>query len=339
MMQNVVSAYTLAFVILSAFTLMAFLLYLFRKKQLLTILPVVATLVTVFLLYRFIGNAAAPYYFDMMALDLCIALVSTILAIFYISKPYIFVGLIILLIAGFMIYLVNYSNQAIGTSTTFAAVFAIGTIYGLLYREFMLGPRRSEKAKKTKKVEINRDIVQIILGIVLIGIILFFSSDYITVAGVIFAFIMLCYTFNNLLANRNLSLLYKRAMDLERKDATYGQGATYLAASTALIVGFNHNVHVLLFGIAVLFFADSMATIVGVSMRRAAQLPYNRNKTIAGSVAFFIIAAIAGFVLIGSFLGPVFALVLAFVESLGTSIDDNIRSGVIVVVLSLLAGL
>lgn len=331
-MNNIISAYTLAFTILSAFTLMAFLLYLVRKKSLLSIIPIVATLITVFLLYRIIGVPGSPAYYNLLALDLCIALVSSILAIFYISKPYIFVAMVVLLVAGFMIYTVNYPG------TAFAGMFAIGTIYGILYREFAMGPKRSERTKKMKKVEINRDIIQIFLGMVLVAIVL--VLPYIYAVSIVFAFIILAYTFNNLLANLRISPLYRRAMDLERKDVTYGQGATYLAASTAMVMGFTHTSSVLLFGIAVLFFADSLATIVGVSIKHAAQLPYNKSKTIVGTFAFFAVAALAAYLLnFGLFYSIIFALVLAFVESIGTAIDDNIRSGVVVVILGLLLGL
>jgi len=331
-MQNIVSAYTLAYSILTAFTFMAFLVYIFRKKELLNLLPIIATLVTVFLLYRILGLSGTAGYYDMLALDLCIALLSTILAIFYISKPYIFIGMIILLVAGFMIFEINYYGN-----TTFAGMFAIGTIFGLLYREFALAPKRSEKAKKMKKVEINRDLIQIFLGAILVAIIVIFP--YLASVSVIFGLILLAYTSNNLLANLRIGPIYRRAMDLERKDVTYGQGATYLAASTAMVMGFTHGSMVLLFGVAVLFFADSLATIVGVSSRGAATLPYNRNKTFIGTAAFFLIAAVAGYFTIGLWYGLLFALVLAFVESLGSSIDDNIRSGVVVIILTLLLGL
>lgn len=332
-MQYIITEYTLALVILSAFTLMAFLVHIFRRKQPLNLIPVIAVLVTVFLLYRLLGTQGAPNYYDVLSLDMCIALISTILAIFYISKPYIFIGMTVLLVAGFMIFAVNYPGN-----TSFAGMFAIGTIYGLLYREFALGPKPSaERSKKMKKVEIKRDVIQIFLGIVLVAVAMIFS--YFAAISIIFALILLGYTSNNLLANLKVGPLYRKAMDLERKDATYGQGATYLAASTALVMGFTHTTAFLLFGIAVLFFADSLATIIGVSMKGAAKLPYNRNKTLVGTIAFFIVAAVAGYFLIGWLYGILFAFVLAFIESLGTSIDDNIRSGVMVVILGMLLGL
>jgi dolichol kinase len=185
-------------------------------------------------------------------------------------------------------------------------------------------------------VEINRDIVQILLGIAVIAIAVLFP--YLAAISIIFALILLAYTSNNLIANLRMGRFYTRAMDLERRGATYGQGAIYLAASTALVIAFAHNFNFLLFGIVILFFADSFATIVGVSSRRAAQLPYNRNKTIIGTLTFLVIAAVAGYFLLG-LIGILFAFILAFIESLSLSIDDNIRSGIVMVVLRALTGI
>lgn len=330
-MQNVINSYTLSFVILSVFVLAAYLLHILRKKQLMNIIPLIASVATVYLLYGLISVSGSASYYNVLALDICIALVSTILAILYISKPYIFVGLMILLIAGFVIYASAYNS-----STAFAGMFAIGTIYGLIYREFVLNPKKSDNIKKMKKKEINRDIVQIVLGIILVGITIIFP--YIAAVSIIFGLMLLGYTSNNLLANLRMGRFYTRAMDLERKGVTYGEGATYLAASTALVMGFSHSTTFLLFGIVILFFADSMATIVGVSSRRAEPLPYNRYKTIIGTLTFFAVAAIGGYFIIGLY-GVLFALILAFIESLNLSIDDNIRSGIVLVILRALTGI
>ncbi len=324
-MQNVINAYTLSFVIVSVFVLAAYLIHIFKKKQALNIIPLFASIATVYLIYGLISIPGSANYYNMLALDICIAILSTVLAILYISKPYIFVGLVILLIAGFVIYTNGYPG-----STAFAGMFAIGTIYGMLYREFALSPKRSSESRKAKKTEISRDMVQILLGIVLVGIML--VLPYISAVYIIFALMLLAYTSNNLVANLRMGRFYTRTMDLERKGATYGQGATYLAAGTALIMGFATGSNFLLFGIVVLFFADSLATIVGVSARRAEKLPYNRYKTIIGTFMFFVVAAVGGYLIIG-LVGILFALILAFIESLNLSIDDNVRTGVVVVVL------
>jgi dolichol kinase len=330
-MPNIITAYTLSFVILSVFALAAYLIHIVRKKQAMNVLPVIATMVTVYLLYKLIGTVGSASYYDLLALDMCIAIISTMLSILYISKPYVFVSLMVLLVAGFVIYAGTYMGN-----TAFAGMFAIGTIYGMLYREFVLNPKRSERAKKSRQLEINRDIVQIILGIAVLAIAIIFP--YLAAISIIFALILLAYTSNNLIANLRMGRFYTRAMDLERRGATYGQGAIYLAAGTALVIGFAHNANFLLFGIVVLFFADSLATIIGVSLRHAAELPYNRNKTIVGTLAFFVVAAVGGYLILG-LIGVLFAVILAFIEGLNLSLDDNIRSGIVIVILKALTGI
>ncbi len=102
----------------------------------------------VFLLYRLIGVAGSATTTTCFRLISCIAIISTIIAIFYISKPYIFIGLTVLLVAGFMIFARNYPGN-----TSFAGMFAIGTIYGLLYREFVMRPeeRSTERSREDEE--------------------------------------------------------------------------------------------------------------------------------------------------------------------------------------------
>ncbi len=331
-MQNILNTYTLFFTIVSAFVCAVYLVYIFRKKELLNIIPLLAGVITVFLIFNHIAAVGSPNYYNMLALDICMVLIATIIAIFYISKPYIFLTLVILLAIGVLLYLSSYPGSA-----AFAGIFAIGTIYGLLYREFVLNPKRDEKDSRKKRTrEINRDIIQIIFGIVLVSVLYYFT--YTTAIEIIFGLIILGYIVNNMLANFIVKPTYRSVMDLERKNVTYGLGASYLAASAALMLGFTNTAGLMLFGIIAVFFGDSAATIIGLSFRNATSLPYNRQKTIIGTLAFFLVTAVLGYFVIGIYALP-FAAILAFVESLKISLDDNIRSGILVVILGALAGL
>jgi dolichol kinase len=268
-----------------------------------------------------------------MSLDICIGLLATILAMFYISKPYVFISLLAALMFGIIVYISAY-----GGDTAFAGMFAIGTIYGLIYREFALNPKvaDSSSSKKRKRTEINRDILQIIFGVILIGALYYFG--YANGEMIIFALIILGYLMNNLLANLMIRPIYVRVKDLERKNVSYGLGASYLAASTALMLGFAHNAPLLLFGIVALFFGDAAATIIGISARNAAKLPYNRYKTIVGSLAFFLVTAVLGYLFVGIY-AVLLAAILAFIEGLYISLDDNVRSGIAVIILGTILGL
>ena len=330
-MENVINTYTLLFAILTAFAVAAYLIHIWRRKELKNTIPLAVTSMVIALLYIFIAAPGLANYYNGLVLDICIALISTILAICYISKPYVFLSLIILLLAGILVYVNNYPG-----STLFMGMFAIGTISGLLYRDFALSSKKDARARKRKSTEIKRDIIQIFMGIILVAVILL--SSRLSAISIIFALVLLGYLTNNLLANFILSPLYKRAADLERKNVSYGLGATYLAAGTSLVLGFTSTTPLLLFGIVALFFGDSMATIIGISARRAAHLPHNRYKTIVGSLAFFFTVAVIGYFIIGLYAVPL-AAVLAFVESLDIFLDDNIRTGIVVVILGAALGL
>jgi dolichol kinase len=332
--QNIINTYTLLFAVVSVFVFAIYLVYMIRRKELLNIIPLLASVITVFLIYNVIAVACSVNYYNILTLDICIALLSTILALFYISKPYIFLALLALVVVGVLIYM----NSNIG-NVLFAGMFAIGTLYGLMYRQFVLSPvREGNGTRKKKDREVTRDIIQIGLGIVLAGVVYYFA--YSDALMIVFGLILLGYLGNNILANVRIGPIYKRAMDLERKNVSYGMGASYLAVSAALMLGFTHSAALLLFGIVVVFFADSAATIVGLSMRRASSLPYNKYKTYVGTLAFFLVVAVLGYFIpgIGIYSVPL-ALVLAFVESLDISVDDNIRSGILVVILGALVGL
>lgn len=333
MTQLIINAYTLAFVILSIFVTAFYLVYIFRRKEALNLIPLFLSIATVILIYRLIGFPGSTNYYNVLALDLSLAIISTILAIFYISRPYIFITLIVLFIIGVVIYSNTYPGN-----TAFAGMFAIGTIYGLLYREFALSPRRDrerQKDRKKRKTEINRDYVHIVLGLVMLAI-LYFVVTATYAISIIFFLMLLGYTANNLLANLKAGPIYRKTlMDLERKNVTFGLGAMYLAASTALIIGFIANWHLLILAFVALFFADPLATIAGLSGRRHTELPYNKHKTIIGTAVFLIVTAVAGAYLLGLY-GVLFAAILAFVEGLNLSLDDNLRTGIVAVILGAL---
>lgn len=72
--------------------------------------------------------------------------------------------------------------------------------------------------------------------------------------------------------------------------------------------------------ISILAFGDSLSSVIGKKGRFS--LPYNRSKTLEGSIAFFAGSLSACF-----FIGPAaipLALVCAIAESLPLSLDDNI---------------
>ncbi|MFX1466412.1 MAG: hypothetical protein ACFFA5_08065 [Promethearchaeota archaeon] len=75
--------------------------------------------------------------------------------------------------------------------------------------------------------------------------------------------------------------------------------------------------------VTVLVFGDSISTIVGLKLGRH-HIPYNRNKSLEGSISGFIVASIMSSLFISPFLAIIAALSGMIIESLPIPVNDNI---------------
>jgi dolichol kinase len=251
------------------------------------------------------------------------AALACLIAVCYISKPVKFT-LLLLFLSVSIIACIYYFGD-----TVLVGMFGIGSVCGLLYHDRM---NPSHNSRKKKRVETNRDVVQILLGIIVFALLLLVRIPY--AVYIVFALTVAGYAVNNLFAGRGAGSAYEKALAvLERSNTTYGIGAVYLAIGTMLVIGFVGSKALILFGIATLFFADSIATIIGIHFGRL-RIPHNKGKTLEGTLAFFLVLAAIGFPLIGAYAVPL-AAVLALIESAKTSLDDNLRSGIALAVLGI----
>jgi dolichol kinase len=251
------------------------------------------------------------------------AVLSCLIAMCYISRPWTFNALLLFLAITVIACIYYYGDTAL------VGMFGIGSVCGLLYHD-SLNPAHS--TKKKRNVETNRDVVQIFLGVIVFALLFLLNLPYATYAA--FALVVAGYAVNSLFAGRGAGSVYERVLaTLERSNTTYGIGAVYLAVGTMLVIGFVGSKALMLFGIAALFFADSIATIVGMNFGRM-RMPHNRSKTLEGTVAFFLVLALIGLPLIGLYALPL-AAVLAAIESMKAPLDDNLRSGIAMAVLGI----
>jgi dolichol kinase len=99
-----------------------------------------------------------------------------------------------------------------------------------------------------------------------------------------------------------------------------GYGAFWYVVGTLLAALLLSNTNEIAAAILTLSLGDSAATIFGV--RACHPLPYNRCKTVEGSLAFFVFSlAVCLFV---GWIGVVLAALTAVLEGLPSPIDDNL---------------
>ena len=314
--------YSLLFFAAALFSSLAYFAWLATKKRAIDMLPTVAAVATVSVIYLLWQQQIVGHYY-ILGIEYGIALIATVLVQMYMMKPKPFVAFTVLMLAGFLAYCYgNFSGFAP------VGVFGLSTMYGLVYRD-NLQRHGSRTVNKDKSKEVHRDIIQIALGIVVLAIIAFLRSS--TAIAVVFALIILGYVVNDLSSESRLKGVYKvLESKLERSGVVYGSGALYMAAGTAMVMGFVGNQAFMIFGLITLFFADSVATIVGVNFDWL-KLPYNKKKSVFGSLAFFLVVALLGYTLIGIaaiYLG----VLLAFVESVNLKLDDNVSLAMVVII-------
>ncbi len=168
--------------------------------------------------------------------------------------------------------------------------------------------------------EVERKLVHIIAAVILIEIMFIFGRvDMI-------AFLFFGLIFGSLIVNLKLLGYKLPVLDIiidkfERKGVRFpGLGSAWFVVGALLAVTFLKDINQIATVIFILGFGDGVATIVG--QKGKMKLPYNSNKTVEGTLAFFIVSLVA-YKLIGIMIVPL-ALICAILESMRIPIDDNV---------------
>jgi len=188
--------------------------------------------------------------------------------------------------------------------------------------------KQYKNSMESKRVEVERDIVHIAAGMLLITIFylqpepLAITFQILLIFGGVFAISM-----TEKFRNKGLS---RMVYGLERNGAALGHGALWLALGSLFAVSFLNTPDVLaVFG--AIFIGDPLATIVGMHVK-SPRLPYNRKKSVAGTLSYFIATAAIGYLFIGPY-ALIIGAVAAIVESSSTRIDDNFSVAVVATIL------
>jgi dolichol kinase len=168
--------------------------------------------------------------------------------------------------------------------------------------------------------ELRRKLFHFFFGLFLIFI-LIYSGRRNLIIFLSFVLIMGCIMIFTMQQGRKIPIADWFEEKFERENVRFpGYGAFWYVVGTLLLALSLSNAYEIAAAIVALAAGDSAATIFGIRGRHP--LPYNRIKTVEGSVAFFVFSLPA--CLFVGWMGVALAALATIAESLDTSVDDNL---------------
>ncbi|MDE1846636.1 MAG: hypothetical protein KGH52_01105 [Candidatus Micrarchaeota archaeon] len=209
-------------------------------------------------------------------------------------------------------------------------LIAQAILLGLLAEVNLIGLKQHNVANK--KVETRRDLVQIGFGILIIGMLHFFNISRPELAVILL--ILLGYLVANYANTRKDGRVGRYLFAMERKYTKFGEGASMLAIGTLLAFSFVFDAKYIMIVISAIFIGDALATIIGMRWN-GIKLPYNKKKSLAGSIAYFAAVMVLPYLLYGIVAVPI-AIIATLVESLPIKTDDNLSVPAVLIAIYLL---
>ncbi|MFH1448417.1 MAG: hypothetical protein ABIG39_06135 [Candidatus Micrarchaeota archaeon] len=171
------------------------------------------------------------------------------------------------------------------------------------------------------------------IGIMLLLLVWLAEREYV-VLTVLCGFLCGITVLNLKLAGLRVPVIDELLSVFERPNTPPGYGAFWYAFGVLVIISFIQNADYVMAAILVLGISDGVSTIVGLGSSR--RLPYNKNKTVGGSLGFAIVSLLS-FVWIGALAIP-FSIIGAFLEGVDLRFDDNLVISLFSVAFFLLVG-
>ncbi len=169
--------------------------------------------------------------------------------------------------------------------------------------------------------EDQRQIFHILIGVCSIIWLYIFGRKALMIADFIVIIIGLI-LINFRVRGKKIGLVGYFEEKFERPNAVFpGWGSATYAAGVLIATTMLNSKEEIAAVIAILAFGDSFSTIIGIRGKRI--LWWNKNKTLEGTISFFIFGSIAAIPFIG-INGIIASAILAVIESIKTEIDDNI---------------
>lgn len=195
------------------------------------------------------------------------------------------------------------------------------------------GIAATEKTHMQESTELKRNAVQITAGVFFI---LLFAVNPNVGDSFMLAFVLLGSVFGNYVLSKKSSPVAKILYGFERNGVLLGSGARWLALGAIVAAAFlTTNMAIAVF--SAIFIGDSLSTLVGLRFKTA-KLPYNKKKSVGGTLAYFFSVLFISYFFIGP-LAIAIAIIAALVESQPLHIDDNFDVALVLALLFIGLGL
>ncbi len=182
-----------------------------------------------------------------------------------------------------------------------------------------------------EKNEIERQIFHIIVGLLAIIFLILFGRGMLMGAA-FFTLIIGLLLVNLTFLGRRIGLVDWFIKHFERNNIPFpGWGSACYATGVLLVTSFLEDPNAIIAALIIMALGDGMSTLIGRKGR--IKLPYNRKKTLEGTIAFFVFSLL-GYPFVGGVIIPV-AIVAAIVEGLDLPMDDNLTVPIVITFLFL----
>jgi len=299
-------------------------------------LPIFYLVAFALLIYRLARTEKASELFPLIPL----LILGIIAAVYQGANPLLFFSIVVIFDTisltygskeGFFLVLLGMTSIVLASVNLNINIVAQAMLFGLISEFHQI--KFNKNSKSNSEVETKRDIVQIAIGSIIL--ILFYSLKTSYAEFSILMLIMLGYlTINYGAANKGTKIA-KYMKTLERNFTKFGQGAAWLALGALATISFVLDTRYIMIIFFAIFIGDSLATIIGIKFGKR-KLPYNKKKSIAGSVAYFASVSVLPFLLYGIFAIPL-AIVATVAETLPIKLDDNFSVPAVLIIIYLLA--
>lgn len=252
---------------------------------------------------------------------------------------------ILLFLSGVIIFnaMISSYGRKIGYLFVALAVFYLWIAYPVNFSDVlqsvfigMLSGSRIPGWQETrfhKENELIRNLIQIAAGILFI--IAFYYLPVWSAAEIAIAFVLLGSILGNYTLSKKRGKFVRAIYSLEKNNSVLGSGARWLAIGLLLAASFlSRNLIIVVF--SAIFIGDSFSTLVGINFNTP-RLPYNRRKSLGGTLAYFISVFAISYPLIGLISLPI-AIFAAAVESQPFHLDDNFDVALAMVVFFIILG-